>query len=110
VAGRRHVVVRHPDGWRVTYGDLAEITVERGSVIVARSIVGLTGVRFHLGVRDSVGYLDPTPYLGQLSHIARLVPVDGSPGPHPGAPRLRCGTTRHPGDDRVVGGIGVAPR
>jgi murein DD-endopeptidase MepM/ murein hydrolase activator NlpD len=110
VAGRRYVVVRHPDGWRVTYGDLDKIRVERGSVVIARSVVGLSGARFHLGLRDSAGYRDPTPYLGRLSHLARLVPLDGSLGPPPGEPRLRCGAVPHLGDDPDAGGIGVARR
>lgn len=90
VAGIRYVVVEHANGWRVTYGNLRELTVERGALVVRRAVVGATTSRLHLGLRDVGGYRDPTPYLGRLVYRPRLVPVDGSAGPPPGTPTLRC--------------------
>jgi murein DD-endopeptidase MepM/ murein hydrolase activator NlpD len=90
VAGRRYVVVRHVDGWRATYGGLSAILVERGDVVLSRSIVGRAGDTVHFGLRDGDGYRDPGPFLGRLVYRPRLVPTDGSPGAPAGAPVLRC--------------------
>jgi murein DD-endopeptidase MepM/ murein hydrolase activator NlpD len=90
VAGIGYVVVEHPGGRRATYGALASIRVGRGDVVLARSVVGVSGVRLHFGLRDGRRYIDPTPYLGRLVHPTRLVPHDGSPAAPAGRPRLRC--------------------
>ncbi len=90
VAGRSYVVVRHGDGRRATYGDLAERRVDRGERIVAGSIVGLSTETVHFGLRDGDEYVDPAPFLGRLVGRPRLIPIDGrSANPAP-PPRLTC--------------------
>jgi murein DD-endopeptidase MepM/ murein hydrolase activator NlpD len=90
VVGTRYVVVEHANGWRATYGALRQVTVQHGGAVVSGSVVGTTTSRFHFGLRDRDGYRDPTPHLGRWVHRSRLVPTDGSAGPPPGQPRLRC--------------------
>jgi len=105
VAGRRYVVVRHADGRRATYGHLASITVAAGDVVVARSVLGRASVDTHFGLRDGARYIDPTPMLGQLETIARLVPLDGVPAAPSGPPRLRCrGAEFSPGRGAIPAG------
>jgi murein DD-endopeptidase MepM/ murein hydrolase activator NlpD len=92
IVGVRYVVVEHANGWRATYGELADTLVERGDTVVARSIVGIAGETTHFGLREGPSYLDPTPYLGRLVTTPRLVPLDGSAGGPSGPPTLRCAT------------------
>lgn len=109
VAHVRYVVVEIASGWRITYGRLAETALRRGDRVVAGAIVGTSGDRLHLGVRDGDRYLDPAPHLGRWWFRPRLVPADGSPDAGPGAPQLRCGqSTRSAVPAR--GGIGRVPR
>ena len=90
VAGTRYVVVRHADGRRVTYGNLAASGLNRGDLVTRGAVVGLTAGRLHLGVRDGERYVDPAPFIGELHGVVRLIPADGSaPAPAP-PPRLRC--------------------
>jgi murein DD-endopeptidase MepM/ murein hydrolase activator NlpD len=90
VAGTRYVVVRHADGRRVTYGNLAETALAEGDVVTRGSVVGRAAGRFHLGLRDGDRYIDPAPFIGALRGVVRLIPADGStPAPAP-PPRLRC--------------------
>jgi hypothetical protein len=95
VAGVRYVVVRLPDGRRVTYGRLAggEPSLRAGDVVVSGQLVGRAGDDgFLLGVRAPAPddtYLDPSPWIGEPSWPARLVPLDGTP-PRPGPARVRC--------------------
>jgi murein DD-endopeptidase MepM/ murein hydrolase activator NlpD len=90
VAGNRYVVVRHADGQRATYGNLATVDVTAGDVVVARSVVGVASRSTHFGLRRGDTYVDPTPYLGRPVTLARLIPVDGSPAAPPGPTRWRC--------------------
>ncbi len=90
VAGTRYVVVRHGDGLRVTYGNLSETRVSSGDVVGRGSLVGTTGGRLHLGVRDGERYVDPAPFIGALRGVVRLIPADGSPAAPAPPPRLRC--------------------
>jgi murein DD-endopeptidase MepM/ murein hydrolase activator NlpD len=90
VAGERYVVVRHSDGRRATYGNLASIAVGEGDAVVARSIVGIASSATHFGLRRGETYLDPTPYLGRPVTVTRLIPLDGSPAAPPGPTRWRC--------------------
>ena len=95
VAGAVYVVVEVANGWRLTYGNLAEREVDRGDTVVAGSMLGRTAGRLHLGLRDRVeqgpdAYLDPTPYLGEWRRRPRLIPTDGSPGRAAPPPTLQC--------------------
>jgi murein DD-endopeptidase MepM/ murein hydrolase activator NlpD len=90
VAGLRYVVVQHADGRRATYGHLASVGVDAGDLVVARSVVGRASAVTHFGLRDKSGYVDPTPMLGRLERVARLVPLDGVGAAPSGPPRLRC--------------------
>jgi hypothetical protein len=89
VAGTRYVVVLDDDGVRVTYGRLATSSPAAGDRVAEAQVVGTTTDRFLLAFRDGLGerYLDPTPHLGVVRRVPRLVPVDGSP-PRP-APSTR---------------------
>jgi murein DD-endopeptidase MepM/ murein hydrolase activator NlpD len=90
VAGRTYVVVRHPDGKRATYGNLADRLYVQGDVIAAGAIVGHADGAFHFGLRDGEHYVDPAPFIGRLAGVVRLVPLDGTVAPPSGAPRLVC--------------------
>jgi murein DD-endopeptidase MepM/ murein hydrolase activator NlpD len=94
VAGTRYVVVDHADGVRATYGRLATMAVARGERIGAGVVIGTTTDRFYFGLRHGVAPnerpVDPTPMLGVRRYPSRLVPVDGTPAPSPGAGRLTC--------------------
>ena len=90
VAGVRHVVVRHADGLRATYGRLASTGYRAGDVVVRGAVVGRTAGRFHFGLREGATYIDPGPLLGRLVHRPRLVPTDGRRA-NPAPPAvLRC--------------------
>lgn len=91
VAGVRYVVVRHADGLRVTYGELASTRLRTGRIVVAGGEIGRTGDTFHLGVRSGDDYLDPEPFIGRRTVRPYLVPIDATaPRPAPD-PVWRCG-------------------
>ena len=95
VAGVRYVVVRLPDGRRVTYGQLAAGPSGPGSGdrVVTGQVVGRTEGRLFLGLRAADPddtYLDPAPLLGRPAWPARLVPTDGTAAPPAPPARLRC--------------------
>src|SRR5262245_17154722 len=90
VAGQDFVVVRHADGKRVTYGNLADRRFADGDVIAAGVIVGHATGHLHFGLRDDDRYVDPAPYIGRLAGAPRLIPADGSPAAPAGPPRLVC--------------------
>lgn len=91
VAGVHYVVVRHGNGWRVTYGRLATTSLLQGDRIARGSRVGTVSGDFYFGIRVGGVYRDPAPHLGRLVGRQRLVPVDGSRAHRPQAPRVRCG-------------------
>lgn len=91
VAGTRYVVVRHGNGWRVTYGRLAATSLRRGDRIVRGTLVGTVSGSFYFGLRVGESYRDPAPHLGRLVGRPRLVPIDGSRPHRPPSPRLQCG-------------------
>jgi murein DD-endopeptidase MepM/ murein hydrolase activator NlpD len=95
VAGERYVVVRHADGRRATYGNLASIAVSEGDAVVARSIVGTASPATHFGLRRGDTYVDPTPYLGRPVTVTRLIPLDGSVAAPPGPTRWRCAASEN---------------
>lgn len=107
VAGERYVVVRHADGRRATYGNLASVAVGAGDDVVARSIVGTASGSTHFGLRRGDTYIDPTPYLGRAVTVTRLIPLDGAAANPPGATRWRCAA---PEMSRSRGAIQVARR
>ncbi|MGA9275314.1 murein hydrolase activator EnvC family protein [Ilumatobacter sp.] len=96
IAGTRYVVVRHPDGWRATYGRLDEPAVGTGDVVLAGRSIGIASGRFYFGLRRGEIYIDPAPLLGRLVGRPRLVPIDGSPAWPAPTPRLRCGPPQPP--------------
>lgn len=96
VAGTTYVVIRHADGHRVTYGNLAPVGWRAGAVVARGAVVGTTAGNLHLGVRAGDGdgdddrYVDPAGLIGTWHRRPRLVPVTGdAPNPAP-APILRC--------------------
>ena len=90
IAGTTYVVVRHGDGLRVTYGNLAQGTIVSGDVGVAGMLVGTAAGHLHFGVRRGDDYIDPAPMLGTLVGVPRLVPTDGSPGAAAPPAVVRC--------------------
>ena len=92
IAGRTYVVVRHADGRRATYGNLSDRLYSNGDVLAAGAVVGHAAGAFHFGFRDHERYIDPSPFIGRLVGVARLIPADGAtPAPAP-PPRLVCGS------------------
>jgi murein DD-endopeptidase MepM/ murein hydrolase activator NlpD len=89
VAGTPYVVVRHADGIRVTYGNVAS-DLSTGDVVVGGTRVGATVGRFHFGVREGTRYLDPAPLIGRLVGVVRLIPIGGDPPAAGPPPVLRC--------------------
>ena len=94
VAGTVYVVVRHGDGRRITYGNLATESYDVGELIVRGRLVGRAAGAFHLGLRDGDRYVDPAPYLGRYVRRPRLVPADGSLANPSPPPRLTCSTEK----------------
>jgi murein DD-endopeptidase MepM/ murein hydrolase activator NlpD len=91
IAGTTYVVVRHRDGWRVTYGRLSNASLRTGDVVLAGTAVGRASGSFYFGLRVGQRYVDPAPFLGERRGRPRLVPVDGRAArPAPPA-RWRCG-------------------
>lgn len=100
VAGVGYVVVRVPDGRRVTYGFVHRMTVRPGQTVSRGQILASSTDRVFLGLRtgegDTEAYLDPGPLIGRWRGVVRLVPVDGS-APRPArtggvGSRLACAT------------------
>lgn len=91
VAGTGYVVVEHPDGRRATYGGVSDRRVQRGDLVLARSVIGMTAGPLHFGLRDGRRYLDPTSRFGRAVYPTRLVPLDGSTPLAVGPPRIVCG-------------------
>jgi murein DD-endopeptidase MepM/ murein hydrolase activator NlpD len=78
VAETSYVIVEHANGWKVTYGQLSEVRVRRGSPVARGAVLGRVDDRFYFGLRVNGRYRDPEPYLGQLAGRPRLVPIDGT--------------------------------
>jgi murein DD-endopeptidase MepM/ murein hydrolase activator NlpD len=91
IAGTGYMVVRHANGVRTTYGNISNGRFRRGDLVIRGVQVGSTAGRFHFGVRDVVGYVDPAPMIGQLVYAPRLIPNDGAPAAPARPPKLRCG-------------------
>jgi len=100
VAGTGYVVVRLPDGRRVTYGFVHRLAVRPGQPVSRGQILAFSTDRVFLGLRagegDTDAYLDPGPLIGRWRGVARLLPLDGS-APRPArtartGARLTCAT------------------
>jgi len=92
VAGSRWVVVAHDDGLRSSFGELDTVLVTVGDRVTAGRVLGTTGARLHLGLRDGDTYLDPEPHLARRFDRVRLVPTDGSPARPGPPPQFHCPT------------------
>jgi len=92
VAGTGYVVIRHADGLRATYANLAVGSLRAGDVVTRGSRVGVSSGRFHFGLRQGSRYIDPAPMIGRLVYAARLIPTDGTAPVAARPPTLRCGT------------------
>lgn len=103
IAGVGYLVVRHADGRRATYANLAERRFARGDTVVAGAVVGTTAGRFHLGLRDGDRYIDPAPFIGHWVRRPRLVPVDGRRASAADPPHLACRPTGTVRGRRQVG-------
>jgi murein DD-endopeptidase MepM/ murein hydrolase activator NlpD len=87
-----YVVVRLPNGWRHTYGQLASTSKQLGEAVIAGTPVGRASGTFFFGLRIGDEYADPAAFIGELRGRPRLIPLDGSrarPAP-PASPR--CGS------------------
>jgi hypothetical protein len=74
VAGTLHVTVLHGDGLRTSYSFLAAVVVGPGATVQQGQVLGLSGERLHVGVRDPDGtYLDPAALFGRPLSV-QLVP------------------------------------
>jgi murein DD-endopeptidase MepM/ murein hydrolase activator NlpD len=102
VAGSAYVVVEHGDGMRATYGNLSGRAFGVGDVVTAGSLVGHAAGRVHFGLRVGDRYIDPAPFIGRLTGVVRLVPVDGSAAPPAGPPRVVCGALPSVGIDQTA--------
>jgi murein DD-endopeptidase MepM/ murein hydrolase activator NlpD len=90
VAGTVYVVVRLPNGWRLTYGELTEVLVRGGEPVLAGRLLGRAAGIFHFGLRIGDDYADPAPYIGRVTGRPRLVPVDGSAARAVPSHEVRC--------------------
>lgn len=90
VAGTVYVVVRHPDGRRVTYADLTEERFDTGDRVRRGQTIGRTAGRLHFGVREGGRYVDPARFLGRTAYPARLIPMDGRRANPSPPPRIVC--------------------
>lgn len=99
VAGERDVTVRHPDGLRSSYVDLATARVRLGDTVSAGQVIGLSTDRLHLGVRRGATYIDPASLWGTDVTGGRVILVPEQSGgdardgrrsePSASEPRLR---------------------
>lgn len=80
VAYELDVTVRHPDGLRSSYVDLATSSVRVGDRVMAGQVIGYSTDRLHLGVRRGDAYLDPASLWGQRVTGGKVILVP-SPGP-----------------------------
>lgn len=78
VAGTGYVVVDIGAGWRLTYGGLRNVAVDRGARVGPDDVLGRTNGRLHFGLRVSGEYRDPARYFGRAVGRPRLVPIDGT--------------------------------
>lgn len=85
----RYVVVRLPNGWRHTYGQLTSAWPQHGDVVFAGAPIGRASGTFFFGLRIGDDYADPAAFIGELRGRPRLVPFDGPARTAPPA-RPRC--------------------
>lgn len=80
VAGERDVTVRHPDGLRSSYVDLATARVRLGDTVSAGQVIGLSTDRLHLGARRGTTYIDPASLWGTDVAGGRVILVPEQSG------------------------------
>jgi murein DD-endopeptidase MepM/ murein hydrolase activator NlpD len=85
-----YVVVRLPNGWRHTYGQLASTSKRRGEAVLAGTPIGRVSGPFFFGLRIGDEYADPAPFIGELRGRPRLVPTDGTVARSAPPPQLKC--------------------
>jgi len=90
VAGTTYLVVRHSDGIRATYGNISDVRLRVGQLVVRGMRVGSTAGRFHFGLRRGDRYIDPTPFIGRLVYRPRLIPANGDRPTPARRPVLTC--------------------
>jgi len=78
VAGTFYVVVEHSNQWKITYGRLSAVTVERGQRVARGGRLGSARSELYFGLRVSGVYRDPEPFLGVPLSRPRLIPIDGT--------------------------------
>jgi len=95
VAGTRHVVILHDNGWRTSYSYLAELLVSehrrvRAGEVIARCcyepadvVDGHHGGLLHFGLRVGDEYVDPMLLFSasDLTELVHLAPAHGSEWP-----------------------------
>jgi murein DD-endopeptidase MepM/ murein hydrolase activator NlpD len=69
------VTVRHADGARTSYSQLAEVLVDAGTEVQQGQAVGRSTDRLHFGVRRGDVYVDPATLFAPVRGRARLVPL-----------------------------------
>jgi hypothetical protein len=92
VAGIRHVVVRHANGWRTSYAFLASIRVRRDETVSGGQVLGTAGGTganhrgnvVHLGLRIGDTFVDPMRLFEAESpathvHLAPEAPAGTTP-------------------------------
>lgn len=75
IGGRLYVSIDHSDGLRTSYSWLASVSVVRGQRVAQGTPLGVSGARFHFGVRRDGAYVDPARLFGERrGSFVRLVP------------------------------------
>jgi murein DD-endopeptidase MepM/ murein hydrolase activator NlpD len=91
VAGTFYVVIEHSNQWKVTYGRLSAVQIEKGQRVARGGRLGTANGDLYFGLRVGGTYRDPEPFLGQHVGRRRLVPVDGTSRRSVPAPTWVCG-------------------
>ncbi len=78
----------HPDGLRSSYSYLSAVIVRVGDIVEQGAPIGVSGSRFHFGIRDGTGtYLDPEILFGSGGRAHLVSGPDEGGAPLHGPPR-----------------------